>query len=70
MHTVLREAIAAGGSSIRDFRAPDGSQGHFQEVHQVYQKAGLPCSHGCPTLIKRMQSERSSFYCSACQKKR
>lgn len=70
MHTVLQEAIAAGGSSIRDFRAPDGSQGHFQKLHQVYQKAGLPCSHGCPTLIKRMPSERSSFYCSACQKRR
>lgn len=70
MHTVLQEAILAGGSSIRDFRAPDGSQGHFQEAHQVYQKAGLPCSHGCPTLITRMQSERSSFYCSTCQKRR
>jgi formamidopyrimidine-DNA glycosylase len=70
MHMVLREAIAAGGSSIRDFRAPDGSQGHFQEAHQVYQKAGLRCSHGCPALIKRMQSERSSFYCPACQKRR
>jgi formamidopyrimidine-DNA glycosylase len=70
MHTVLREAIAAGGSSIRDFRAPDGSHGHFQEAHQVYQKAGWPCSHGCQTLITRMQSERSSFYCSVCQKRR
>jgi len=70
MHTVLQEAIAAGGSSIRDFRAPDGSQGNFQKAHQVYQKAGLPCSHGCPTLIQRLRSERSSFYCSACQKRR
>jgi formamidopyrimidine-DNA glycosylase len=70
MHTVLREAIAAGGSSIRDFRAPDGSQGRFQTAHQVYQKAGLPCLHGCPTLIKRLHSERSSFYCSVCQKRR
>ena len=70
MHTVLREAIVAGGSSIRDFRAPDGSQGHFQEVHQVYQKAGLPCPNGCQTLIKRIRRERSSFFCSACQKRR
>jgi formamidopyrimidine-DNA glycosylase len=70
MHTVLREAIAAGGSSIRDFRAPDGSQGYFQKSHQVYQKTGLPCSHGCPTVIKRLHTERSSFYCSACQKRR
>lgn len=70
MQTVLREAIAAGGSSIRDFRAPDGSPGHFQNIHQVYQKAGLPCLYGCSTFITRLQSERSSFYCSTCQKKR
>jgi formamidopyrimidine-DNA glycosylase len=70
MHTVLREAIAAGGSSIRDFRAPDGSPGHFQNFHQVYQKTGMPCWFGCSTLITRMQSERSSFYCTTCQKSR
>jgi formamidopyrimidine-DNA glycosylase len=70
MQEVLREAIAAGGSSIRDFRAPDGSQGHFQEAHQVYQKDGMPCPHGCSTLIKRLQKERSSFFCPSCQKKR
>jgi formamidopyrimidine-DNA glycosylase len=70
MQEVLREGIAAGGSSIRDFRAPDGSQGHFQEAHQVYQKDGRPCLHGCPTLIKRRQKERSTFFCPSCQKKR
>ncbi len=70
MHDVLREAIAAGGSSIRDFRTPDGSQGHFQKAHQVYQKDGKPCRHGCQTLIKRLQNERSSFFCPTCQKKR
>jgi formamidopyrimidine-DNA glycosylase len=70
MQEVLREAIAAGGSSIRDFRAPDGSQGHFQEAHQVYQKDGMPCPHGCSTLIQRIQKERSSFFCPSCQKKR
>ena len=70
MQEVLREAITAGGSSIRDFRAPDGSQGHFQEAHQVYQKDGMPCPHGCSTLIKRLQKERISFFCPSCQKKR
>ena len=70
MQTVLREAIEAGGSSIRDFRAPDGSQGHFQESHQVYQQDGRPCLHGCSTLITRLQKERSSFFCPSCQKKR
>ncbi len=70
MQTVLREAIEAGGSSIRDFRAPDGSRGHFQEAHQVYQQDGRPCLHGCSTLITRLQKERSSFFCPSCQKKR
>jgi len=70
MQGVLGEAIAAGGSSIRDFRAPNGSQGHFQEAHQVYQKDGSPCPHGCSTLIKREQKERSTFFCPSCQKKR
>lgn len=70
MQEVLREAITAGGSSIRDFRAPNGTQGHFQDSHQVYQKDGTPCQHGCPTIIKRLQKERSSFFCPACQKKR
>ena len=70
MQEVLQEAMAAGGSSIRDFLAPNGSPGRFQEFHQVYHKEGLPCPHGCPSLIKRIQSERSSFYCATCQKKR
>jgi len=70
MQEVLQEAIAAGGSSIRDFRAPDGALGHFQDAHQVYQKDGMPCPHGCPTLIQRLQKVRSSFFCPSCQKKR
>jgi formamidopyrimidine-DNA glycosylase len=70
MQKVLREGIAAGGSSIRDFRTPNGSSGHFQDAHQVYQKDGLPCPHGCATLIKRLQTARSSFFCPSCQKKR
>ncbi len=70
MQEVLQEAINAKGSSIRDFRAPDGSQGHFQEVHQVYQKDGMACPHGCSTSIQRLQKERSSFFCPSCQKKR
>ncbi|MEC4680119.1 MAG: DNA-formamidopyrimidine glycosylase, partial [Nitrospirota bacterium] len=67
---VLQEAITAGGSSIRDFRSPDGALGHFQDAHQVYQKDGMPCLHGCPTLIQRIQKGRSSFFCTSCQKKR
>jgi len=67
---VLEDGIAAGGSSIRDFRAPDGSQGHYQEAHQVYQKEGQPCPRGCKSIIKRLAGDRSSFFCPSCQKKR
>lgn len=70
MQNVLREAIEARGSSIRDFRSPDGSPGRFQKAHQVYQKDGTPCPHGCSSLITRLQKERSSFFCPSCQKKR
>ena len=67
MREVLKEAIRYGGSTIRDFRAPDGTPGRFQERHQVYQKAGLPCPRGCKTLLRRLVTERSSFYCPTCQ---
>jgi formamidopyrimidine-DNA glycosylase len=66
MQKVLKEAIAWGGSTIRDFRAPDGAPGRFQERHRVYAKAGRPCS-GCGATIRRLRGERSSFYCPRCQ---
>ncbi|WP_447969131.1 bifunctional DNA-formamidopyrimidine glycosylase/DNA-(apurinic or apyrimidinic site) lyase [Nitrospira sp. M1] len=68
--TILQTAITCGGSSIRDFRAPDGSQGRFQERHVIYQKTGQPCFRGCPTPIRRLITERSSFYCPTCQQRR
>ena len=64
---VLLEAIACGGSSVRDFFAPDGTEGRFKGRHLVYGKEGLPCPNGCGRFIRRLQSERSSFICPACQ---
>ena len=69
MQKVLVEAIHQGGSSIRDFLAPDGTPGQFQNHHQVYQKKGRPCPHGCQTPIRRLGTERSSFFCPTCQKR-
>ena len=69
MRDVLSEAIAAGGSSVRDFLAPDGTKGDYWKQHQVYNKAGLPCPAGCGSTIRRLAGERSSFYCPACQRK-
>lgn len=67
-HQTLTDAIALGGSTIRDFRAPDGTSGHYQEHHAVYQKMGEPCSRGCSTVIRRIMKDRSTFYCPLCQK--
>lgn len=69
LQNTLKEAIACGGSTIRDFRAPDGSPGKFQECHTVYQKTHHPCPRGCHTPIQRLLTERSSFYCRTCQKR-
>jgi len=68
MQKVLIESISRGGSSIRDYLSPDGTRGQFQNDHLVYQKTGQPCPH-CSTPIRRLVSERSSFFCSTCQKR-
>ncbi len=65
---VLSEAIAAGGSSLKDYRQADGELGYFQHNFRVYDRAGQPCVT-CATPIERLvQSGRSSFYCPNCQR--
>jgi formamidopyrimidine-DNA glycosylase len=65
---VLKDAIQAGGSSLRDHRRADGSLGDFQHNFQVYDREGQPCPH-CKGKIKRIvQVGRSTFYCPSCQK--
>lgn len=68
MQSILRQAIICGGSSVKDFFAPDGSEGTYKQHHLVYGKEGIPCPRSCGTAIKRVQSERSSFICITCQK--
>ncbi len=64
---VLQEAIAAGGSSLRDHAAPDGTLGYFQKSFSVYGQEGQPCPT-CGTCVERIvQSGRSSFLCPKCQ---
>lgn len=67
MQTVLQTAIACGGSSVRDFFAPDGTEGRYKHQHRVYGKEDQPCPNHCGRVIRRLQSERSSFFCPACQ---
>lgn len=72
MRKVLTEAIRDGGSSVRDFMAPDGTLGRYRKRHLVYDKAGSPCPGGCGKVIRRLLdgSQRSSFYCPGCQRMR
>ena len=66
----LGDAIAAGGSSLRDYRQADGELGYFQHAFRVYDREGQPCvTGGCPGEIRRIvQSGRSTFYCPRCQR--
>ena len=66
---VLAEAVAAGGSTLRDYAQTDGSLGYFQHRFRAYDREDEPCSTpGCGGRIERfVQSGRSTFWCSACQ---
>jgi len=67
---VLRRAIAAGGSSIRDFRDADGGEGLFQREHRVYGRASLPCPR-CGRKVRSLKvGGRTSSFCPRCQLKR
>ena len=65
---VLTAAIAAGGSSLRDYVHTSGELGYFQLHTQVYDRAGQACK-ACATPIRRIvQGQRASFYCPQCQR--
>ena len=64
---VLGEAIAAGGSTLRDFVSPDGELGYFAKDFAVYDREGEPC--GCGGKVRRIvQGGRSTFFCPKCQR--
>ena len=66
--STLKQALAAGGSSLRDFVHSDGSSGYFQQQYCVYGRAGLPC-RVCGSAVRQLrQGQRSTFYCPTCQK--
>jgi formamidopyrimidine-DNA glycosylase len=73
---VLNDAIAAGGSTLKDFANAEGGQGYFQHRFDVYGREGKPCPNsregagGCTGVVKRIvQAGRSTFYCPSCQRK-
>ena len=70
IRAVIADAIAAGGSSLRDHIRTDGSLGYFQHSFSVYDREGEPClREGCKGVVHRIvQSGRSTFYCPVCQR--
>lgn len=65
---VLGQAVARGGSTLRDFSNALGESGHFQLDVMVYGREGLPCKT-CHSLVKSIrQGQRSTFFCPTCQK--
>jgi formamidopyrimidine-DNA glycosylase len=67
---VLKDAIRAGGSSLRDYKRADGRLGRFQHRFKVYGREGKPCTtKGCRGTVRRIvQGGRSTFYCPICQR--
>jgi len=68
IQAVIERAIAAGGSTIRDYRTPDGVEGGFQHQFAVYGKAGEPCPACGQPLVAIKVAGRTSTFCPRCQK--
>jgi len=72
--SILEEAIRAGGSTIHDYKRPDGNIGYFQNSHCVYNKTGQHCPDCVCDVLKSggirkiLQAGRSTFYCPTLQK--
>jgi len=69
IRTVIAEAIAAGGSSLKDYIQADGALGYFQHSFSVYGREGEPCRNpACNGVVERaVQAGRSTFFCASCQ---
>jgi formamidopyrimidine-DNA glycosylase len=68
IRATLERALAAGGTTLRDFASAEGKPGYFQHESAVYGREGKPCRVcGAPIRAVR-QGQRSTFYCAACQR--
>jgi formamidopyrimidine-DNA glycosylase len=68
VRAVLRQAIRAGGTTLRDYRGADGAPGYFRQRLYVYERAGKPCRRCGSPVRAFMQGQRSTYYCPSCQK--
>ncbi|MEE9207894.1 MAG: bifunctional DNA-formamidopyrimidine glycosylase/DNA-(apurinic or apyrimidinic site) lyase [Gemmatimonadota bacterium] len=64
---VLREALRSGGTTLRDYRAVNGTRGRYQNRLRVYGREGEACPRCRTTISRIVQAGRSSFLCSGCQ---
>ena len=67
IRAVLDEAIAQGGTSLRDFTGHDGRPGYFQQRLDVYGRAGEPCTRCAAPVRQAVIGQRSTYYCLGCQ---
>ncbi|MDA3922692.1 MAG: bifunctional DNA-formamidopyrimidine glycosylase/DNA-(apurinic or apyrimidinic site) lyase [Salinisphaera sp.] len=65
---VLRDAIVAGGTTLRDYIGVDGDSGYFQLQLAAYGRAGQPCPRGCGPIRREIVGQRSTFFCPVCQR--
>ena len=68
IHRILRAAIAAGGSTIRDYRNSQGEDGSFQKQFLVYDRKGQPCLTCAGPIRARVIAGRNTFWCVKCQR--
>ncbi|OWF66599.1 DNA-formamidopyrimidine glycosylase [Polynucleobacter hirudinilacicola] len=66
---ILKKAIAAGGSSLKDFVNSEGDPGHFMVQTKVYDRKGLPCKLCKTPIAQLVQGQRSTYFCPQCQKR-
>jgi formamidopyrimidine-DNA glycosylase len=66
---VLSEAIAVGGSTLRDFVGADGEDGYFMLDARVYDRAGQPCRVCATPIVRIVQGQRATYYCRHCQRR-
>lgn len=64
---VLKNAIAAGGTTLRDYIGVDGNTGYFQQVLAVYGREGRPCPRDAHIIKRQVIAQRSTFFCPHCQ---
>ncbi|MCE7973079.1 MAG: bifunctional DNA-formamidopyrimidine glycosylase/DNA-(apurinic or apyrimidinic site) lyase [Leptolyngbya sp. PLA1] len=67
IRSILTQAVAAGGSTLRDYRDGEGNAGRYQARHNVYGRAGLPCPACGSPLSSGLLAQRTTVWCSACQ---